>query len=146
MRLIAFKMDAADRNRLRANHLELIRNLNPEDITAYLYQEAVLREEDIERIMAPDTRTKRVETFLSILRLKSGNWLNKFLEALKDSGYDELAEKIEQDEVSAEDALQGAVGGVEVSDTETAFSLKEMLREQSELIREMRKELEEVNW
>lgn len=146
MRLIAFKMDAADRNRLRANHLELIRNLNPEDITAYLYQEAVLREEDIERIMAPDTRTKRVETFLSILRLKSGNWLNKFLEALKDSGYDELAAKIEQDEVSAEDALQGAVGGVEVSDTETAFSLKEMLREQSELIREMRMELEEVNW
>ena len=64
---IVHKMDETASNKLRTNHVELIRNLNPEDLTDYLYQERVLTQEDVERIVAGPTRAQKARIFVGIL-------------------------------------------------------------------------------
>ena len=132
------KMDEADSNKLRSNHVELIRNLNPEDVTDYLYQERVLTQEDVEKIDAGPTRAQKARIFVAILQLKSENALVKFLEALREGGYDELAAKLENPDMAANTAV------VQASDSTELEELKEALKEQSEMVQAINKELEQV--
>ena len=135
---LVYKMDEADSNKLRSNHVELIRNLNPEDVTDYLYQERVLTQEDVEKIDAGPTRAQKARIFVAILQLKSENALVKFLEALREGGYDELAAKLENPDRAANTAV------VQASDSTELEELKEALKEQSEMVQAINKELEQV--
>ena len=135
---LVYKMDEADSNKLRSNHVELIRNLNPEDVTDYLYQERVLTQEDVEKIDAGPTRAQKARIFVAILQLKSENALVKFLEALREGGYDELAAKLENPDMAANTAV------VQASDSTELEELKEALKEQSEMVQAINKELEQV--
>ena len=131
-------MDDTDSNKLRSNHVELIRNLNPEDVTDYLYQERVLTQEDVERIDAGPTRAQKARIFLAILQLKSDNALVKFLEALREKGYEELAAKVENPVTAAN------IEAVQTSETAELKELKELLKEQAEMVQAVNKELEQV--
>ena len=62
----------------------------------------------------------------------------KFLEALREGGYDELAAKLENPDMAANTAV------VQASDSTELEELKEALKEQSEVIQAMNKELEQV--
>lgn len=88
-------MEASDKRKLRANYVQLVRNIHPEDVTDYLYQERVLNEEDIERITAEPVRAQKARILLSILPLRRKDALSKLLVALKENGYCELADEIE---------------------------------------------------
>ena len=137
-RSLYMKMDETDRNKLRLNHLELIKNLNPEDVTDYLYQEGILGDEDIEKINVAQTRHQKVRDFLNLLRTKSGDALDKFVEALREGGYGELASNI-----GTADNTK-STGAIQASDSRELQELKEKLNEQSEMMQEMKRELDQV--
>ena len=151
------KMDTADSERIRSNYTELLTRLNPQDVTDFLWQQQVLTTKDIELIQAAHTQAQKVFTFIAILRCKGKNGFTPFLEALKRNGYEELANKIEnsfvvlipRDEHRTE--LPHDEHDTE-SHTEMGESdrrndeVKEELREQTELTRQMRKEIEQVRF
>ena len=131
-------MDDTVSSKLRSNHVELIRNLNPEDVTDYLYQERVLTQEDVERIFAGPTRAQKARIFVGILQLKPENALVKFLEALREGGNEELAAKVENPITAAD------IEAPQSSESTELEELKEALKEQSEMVQAMNKELEQV--
>ena len=135
---IVHKMDDTVSTKLRSNHVELIRNLNPEDVTDYLYQERVLTQEDVERIVAGPTRAQKARIFVGILQLKPEIALVKFLEALREGGYEELAAKVENPITTAD------IEAVQSSKSAELEELKEALKEQSEMVQAITKELEQV--
>ena len=131
-------MDDTASNKLRSNHVELIRNLNPEDFTDYLYQERVLTQEDVERIVAVPTRAQKARIFVGILQLKPEIALVKFLEALREGGNEELAAKVEKPITAAD------IEAAQSSESTELEELKEALKEQSETVQAITKELEQV--
>ena len=135
---IVHKMDDTVSSKLRSNHVELIRNLNPEDVTDYLYQERVLTQEDVERIVAGPTRAQKARIFVEILQLKPENALVKFLEALREGGNEELAAKVENPITAAD------IEAAQSSESTELEELKEALKEQSEMVQAITKELEQV--
>ena len=138
--------------------MELVRNLNPEDVTDYLYQEQVLSEDDIENIMSGATRAQRMRMFLAILPKKSKDGLIKLLEAMKRSGYIELADILEKplspdainiqtgDYLTTPDSPTGAHGQISVFEDARLQELKEQLEQQSEVVASMQAEMEAVSW
>ena len=84
-------MDHTGIEKLRANYVELVKNLNSEDVTDYLYQERVLTQEDIDLIMAEKTRAQKARKLLAIIPSKTKDGQEKFLQALKEEGYQEKA-------------------------------------------------------
>ena len=151
-------MNSLDRRKLRENYVELVRNLNPEDVTDYLYQEQVLSEDDIENIMSGATRAQRMRMFLAILPKKSKDGLIKLLEAMKRSGYIELADILEKplspdainiqtgDHLTTPDSPTGAHGQISVFEDARLQELKEQLEQQSEVVASMQAEMEAVSW
>lgn len=154
-------MDSLDRRKLRENYVELVRNLNPEDVTDYLYQERVLSEEDIENIMTGATRAQRMRMFLAILPKKSKDGLIKMLEAMRLSGYIELADILEKplssDAINLQNGDQitpdSPTGAGQISmfdqgewfDDARLQELKEQLEQQSEVVASMQAEMDAVS-
>ena len=131
---IVHKMDDTVSTKLRSNHVELMRNLNPEDVTDYLYQERVLTQEDAERIVDGPTRAQKARIFVGILQLKPENALVKFLEALREGGNEELAAKVEKPITAAD------IEAAQSSESTELEELKEALKEQSEMVQAITKE------
>ena len=133
-------MDHTGIEKLRANYVELVKNLNSEDVTDYLYQERVLTQEDIDLIMAEKTRAQKARKLLAIIPSKTKDGLEKFLQALKDEGYQEMASRIEHTKVElAEEETQI------VEDT-LLNQVKSHLQVQSGVVDAIRAELEEVKY
>lgn len=149
-------MNSLDRRRLRDNYVELVRNLNPEDVMDYLYQEQVLSEEDCENIRSGTTRAQRMRIFLSILPTRKSDGLKKLIEAMTRSGYEDLLEIINA-EAETTPVLNGVACQVPsptedlcecenpLSEDLRFFELREQLEQQSEVVASMQLEMEQVN-
>lgn len=145
-------MNSLDRRKLRENYVELVRNLNPEDVTDFLYQERVLTEEDIENIMVGATRAQRMRMFLAILPKKSQDGLEKLLEAMRTSGYIELVSMLEKPispdavylQTGAESTPDSPGTASQLQDDVRLQELKERLEQQSEVVASMQAEMDAV--
>lgn len=140
-------MESVDRRKLRENYVELVRNLNPEDICDYLYQEGILSEEDFDNILSIATRAQRMRCFLSILPKKGPDAFQRFLEAMNRAGYDHLV-MLMQNPPSPE-----VLDDMEVFDSEHSplvladiklLNLKEKLEQQSQVVKSMQQEMKQV--
>jgi len=141
-------MNSLDRRRLRENYVELVRNLNPEDVTDYLYQEQILSDEDCENIFSGATRAQRMRLFLALLPKKGPNSYSKFITAMQQSGYDYLVEiltntPLDPDEIDAESV---APDSPPILLQEIRLhTLKEKLEHQSEVVKSMQSEMKQVS-
>ena len=142
----------------------MLTRLNPQDVTDFLWQQQVLTAKDIESLQAAHTQAQKVFTFIAILRCKGKNGFTLFLEALNGNGYEELANKIANTFVvltprdeHVTDLLEGKYGTeIPCDKHETELhtkkgesdirndEVKEELREKTELMRQMRVEIERV--
>lgn len=140
-------MNSVDRRKLRENYVELVRNLNPEDVTDYLYQERVLTEEECETIHSGTARAQRVRLFLSILPRKSKDGLPALLTALRRAGYLELADLLERPLETDDVTLEHSVSPPDTPgvDDPKLMSLKETLEQQSQVVTSMQAEMETVS-
>ena len=141
-------MESVDRQKLRKNHVMLIRHLNPEDVTDYLYQEHVLSEEDCENIHAGVTRVQKVRTFLKIIPNKSIDAFSKLLFAINEAGYTELHtlldSSLEPDEDKSCPSTQPRTD-TPAGDAKL-ISLKEKLEQQYEIVHSIEKEISMVRY
>ena len=141
-------MDSLDRRRLRENYVELVRNLNPEHVTDYLFQERVLNEEDCESIQSGPTRAQRMRVFLSILPKKGEDGLAKLLFAMRQAGYMELATQLEAP-LDPEEILPSPESpsppDTPGADDPKLMLLKEQLEQQSEVVASMQAEMAAVS-
>lgn len=142
-----------DRKKIRDNYVELVRNLNPEDVMDYLYQEQILTEDDCENIRSGTTRAQRMRIFLAILPTRKNDGLKKLIKAMTQAGYDELIEIMNTDVCLTPDgvACQAPSPGEEaceenpLSEDLRLLELKEQLEHQSEVVASMQLEMEQVS-
>eukprot|EP00794_Sanderia_malayensis_P008766 gene8766-9703_t len=86
------------RKKLLEKRVELVKDLEPKDITSYLYQKDVLSEDDVELIKSERTRKLRAELFLDTIPRRGPNAYEAFIESLKqNSGTKHLADFLYDD-------------------------------------------------
>lgn len=145
---LSFNMNSSERRLVRGNYVELVRNLIPENILDYLYQENVLSEEDCENIRSGATRAQRVRILLSILpRKTSGAAMAKFIESLERAGYVELVGLMRStDTVDAVDTVDSPEEEEFPWTQDSSLNqLKEQLEQQAQIVESMQQEMEQVN-
>ena len=67
---------------LLKNRVEVVKDLEPNDVLDYLFQENILTENDIEIVKSERTRRARAEILLDTLPRKGPKAFTKFCEAL----------------------------------------------------------------
>ena len=68
---------------LLKNRSDLVRDMEPNGLTSYLYQSEILSENDVDLIKAERTRKARAEFFLDTLPRKGPKAFDAFIESLK---------------------------------------------------------------
>ncbi len=80
---------------LLKNRVDLVRDLEPNDLVNFLYQDDILSENDVELLKAESTRKKRAEMFLDLIPRKGPKAFDAFIESLRqENGTKHLAEAL----------------------------------------------------
>ena len=78
-------MEKAHRKQLLVKRLEFVKDLEPNDISGYLFQDGIITENDKEMIEAQQTRRERVEYLMDLLPRKGPKAFMKFCDVLTKS-------------------------------------------------------------
>ena len=87
-------MQRADSDRLRLCRVAIVDDLDVERIIAPLIQGGIVTSEDYQLICSKPTTQDRARYFLDILPTKGPKAFCTFVQALKDYGYDWLADRL----------------------------------------------------
>ena len=87
-------MDPADATRLRTNRVYIVSDLDVHRVLDLLIQNGIIVAEDRELICSKPTSQDRARSLLDILSCRGPNAFRIFVQALREAGYDWLADKL----------------------------------------------------
>jgi len=87
-------MQRADAERLRANRVDIVADLDVHRVLDQLIAKSIIVAEDYELIRSKPTSQQRARLLLDILPMRGPNAFRIFVEALREARYDWLADRL----------------------------------------------------